>query len=65
MSARDSLEMETRETRDIPDPDVPREQTPAEIPEKPLRGRVLDDPNNRAEASAESRQRALIPRPNT
>lgn len=54
MSARDSLEMETR---DIPAPNVPREQTLAEIPEQSPRGRTVDNPDSRAEASAELRQR--------
>jgi hypothetical protein len=54
MSARDSLETDTRAV-DVPD--VSREIDETEnAPESP-RGRVLDDPERRREESAESRQR--------
>jgi hypothetical protein len=54
MSARDSLEMQTRVV-DVPD--APRETPETEKAEKSPRGEVLDDPDRRREESAELRQR--------
>jgi hypothetical protein len=54
MSARDSLETDTRV---VDDPDATRETAPAENAMESPRGEVLDDPEIRREASAESRQR--------
>jgi hypothetical protein len=54
MSARDSLETDTRV---VDAPDAPREIPEARnAPDSP-RGKVLDDPESRREESAESRQR--------
>jgi hypothetical protein len=54
MSARDSLETDTRV---VDAPDAPREIAEAGNAVEPPRGEVLDDPDRRREESAESRQR--------
>jgi hypothetical protein len=54
MSARDSLETDTRV---VDAADVPREIVETENAEKSPPGEVLDDPNKRREADAEYRQR--------
>ena len=54
MSARDSLETDTRV---VDAPDAPREIPETENAVESPRGQVLDDPERRREESAESQQR--------